>query len=228
MALQLDRVVPWGRSLADYRDMFALSDLDLQRSILDCASGPSSFNVELTARGGRVISCDPVYQFSRDQIQQRIDQTYPVIVETLHQTRDHFVWTTVKTPEELGEKRRAAMTKFLDDFPLGMGAARYRIDALPALDFPDRHFDLALSAHLLFTYSKQFDTDFHIAAILEMLRVATEVRIFPLLENFTNETSPHLAPVLTALHNRGLQTAIEPVPYEFQIGGNEMLRVIAA
>lgn len=228
MTLQLDRVVPWGRSLTDYCDMFALSDTDLQRSILDCASGPSSFNVELTADGGRVISCDPVYQFSRDQIQQRIDQTYPVIVETLHRTREKFVWDDIKTPEALGEKRRAAMAQFLDDFPGGMSAARYRTDALPDLSFPDRQFDLALSAHLLFTYSEQFDTSFHIAAILELLRVAPEVRIFPLLENFTNATSPHLAPVLQALSDRGHHAAIEPVPYEFQIGGNKMLRVIAA
>jgi hypothetical protein len=228
MTLQLDRVVPWGRSLDDYRNMFALSDADLQRSIVDCASGPSSFNAELTARGGRVLSCDPVYQFSRDQIQQRIDETYPIIIETLHRTREKFVWSEVKTPEELGQKRRAAMAQFLADFPLGLSAGRYRRDALPDLDYPDRQFDLALSAHLLFTYSDQFDTRFHIAAILEMLRVAAEVRIFPLLENFTNATSPHLDPVLQALHDRGYHTSIDRVPYEFQIGGNEMLRVIAA
>jgi hypothetical protein len=228
MTLQLDRVVPWGRSLADYRDMFALSDTDLQRSIIDCASGPSSFNAELTAQGGRVISCDPVYQFSREQIQQRIDETYPIIIKTLHRTRETFVWTTVKTPEELGQKRRAAMAQFLADFPLGLNAGRYRSEALPDLNYPDRHFELALSAHLLFTYSEQFDTRFHIAAILEMLRVAPEVRIFPLLENFTNATSPHLAPVLQALNDRGYHTSIDPVPYEFQIGGNQMLRVITA
>lgn len=227
MALQLDRVVPWGRSLADYRDMFALTDLDLQRSILDCASGPSSFNTELTAQGGRVISCDPVYQFHREQIQQRIDATYPVIVETLQNTHDKFVWNTVKTPEELGQKRLATMAKFLDDYDRGLAEQRYRPEALPCLGFPDRHFDLALSAHLLFTYSAQFDTAFHLAAILELLRIAPEVRIFPLLENFTNQRSPHLEPVLQALGDRGYPVTIERVPYEFQIGGNEMLIVLA-
>jgi hypothetical protein len=31
----LDEVVPWGRSLEEYRRMFALSDTDLQRRIVD-------------------------------------------------------------------------------------------------------------------------------------------------------------------------------------------------
>ena len=35
-------------------------------------------------------------------------------------------------------------------------------------------------------------------------------------------------PVLDALRDRGYDPAIARVPYEFQIGGNEMLRVIAA
>ncbi|MGD1900790.1 MAG: SAM-dependent methyltransferase [Geitlerinemataceae cyanobacterium] len=234
MALQLDRVVPWGRSLADYREMFALRDADLQANIIDCASGPSSFNAELTAMTamtgncGRVTSCDPVYEFDAGQIRGRIDATLPVIVETLEKTREKFVWGAIATPQDLAEVRLAAMEKFLADFPEGLKAQRYRTDALPELSFADRQFDLALSAHLLFTYSAQFDTEFHIAATLEMLRVAREVRIFPLLTNFTNEISPHLQPVLDALTERGFAPTIERVPYEFQIGGNEMLRVIAA
>ena len=174
------------------------------------------------------MSCDPVYHFSRKQIQQRIDATYPIIVETLHKTHDQFVWNPIKTPEDLGQKRLATMATFIADYPQGLAEKRYRTDALPALNFPDRPFDLALSAHLLFTYSAQFDTDFHLAAILELLRVAPEVRIFPLLENFTNQRSPHLEPVLQALGDRGHHASIERVPYEFQIGGNEMLRITAA
>jgi hypothetical protein len=36
--------------------MFALTPGDLLGRILDCASGPSSFNVELTAEGHDVVS----------------------------------------------------------------------------------------------------------------------------------------------------------------------------
>ena len=33
-----------------------------------CADGPASFNAELSGRGGRVVSCDPLYRFDAAQI----------------------------------------------------------------------------------------------------------------------------------------------------------------
>ena len=48
--------------------MFALSEEDLNRRILGSADGPASFNSELTQRGGSMISCDPLYQFTPEQI----------------------------------------------------------------------------------------------------------------------------------------------------------------
>ena len=56
----LDQVVPWGRSFAEYRRMFALSDADLGLTIVGCGDGPASFNAEATALGATVISCDPI------------------------------------------------------------------------------------------------------------------------------------------------------------------------
>jgi hypothetical protein len=44
LAVMLDQVVPWGRSLSEYVRMFDLSPADLQSRILDCAGGPASFN----------------------------------------------------------------------------------------------------------------------------------------------------------------------------------------
>ena len=52
---------------------------------------------------------------------------------------------------------------------------------LPTLPFADRSFDLALSSHFLFLYTEQFDESFHRSSIVEMCRVADEVRVFPLL-----------------------------------------------
>jgi hypothetical protein len=73
----LTDVVPWGRSFDEYVAMFHLADADLARSILGCGDGPASFNAELTRRGGRVVSADPIYRFSADQIRSRIDATTP-------------------------------------------------------------------------------------------------------------------------------------------------------
>ena len=98
--------------------------------------------------------------------------------------------------------------------------------ALPALPFADRSFDLALCSHLLFLYSAQLDEAFHAAAALELCRVAAEVRIFPLLA-LGGRPSPHVEPVAATLRARGYHVSTEAVPYEFQRGGNQMLRVRA-
>ena len=98
---------------------------------------------------------------------------------------------------------------------------------LPDLPFADRAFDLALCSHYLFLYSKQLSNAFHVRAIRELCRVAAEVRIFPLLE-MGSVVSRHLDAVVVALHAQGCLCSFHPVPYEFQRGGNTMLRVVGA
>jgi len=79
--VELSEVVPWGRTLSEYKEMFSLTSRDLDKKILGCGDGPASFNAELTAKGGNVISIDPIYQFSPSQIQTRIEDVYPQIME---------------------------------------------------------------------------------------------------------------------------------------------------
>ena len=230
MVFKLENVVPWGRSLANYHQMFGLSDRDLTLNIVDCAGGPASFNAEmqdLDRRGQdqKVISCDPIYRFSAAEIKGRIEATSPQIVQGLEENRDRFVWQEVSTPAELKTARLAAMALFLADYDQGLEQGRYRNVELPSLPFSAGEFDLALCSHLLFTYSEQFDTSFHLAAIQEMCRIAKEARIFPLVENFTGETSQHLEPVINHLKQHGYVLEIRAVPYEFQKNGNEMLVV---
>ncbi len=124
----------------------------------------------------------------------------------------------------------AAMRRFLEDFPGGFEEGRYVESGLPDLTFGADSFDLALCSHFLFTYSSQLSEEFHLASILEMCRVAKEVRVFPLLTSSVHqggagERSPHLGPVINGVRNSGYEARVERVPYEFQKGGNEMLRV---
>ncbi len=56
------------------------------------------------------------------------------------------------------------------------------------------------------------------------MRVAREVRIFPLIA-LRAERSQHLEPVCNQLQHDGYQVSIEQVGYELQRGGNDMLRV---
>ena len=117
-----------------------------------------------------------------------------------------------------------AMELFLADYDAGRSHGRYVDAALPGLPFPDGAFDLALCSHYLFLYSAQVSEALHVASVREMCRVASEVRIFPLIA-LGGARSPHLWPCLHHLAEAGYHTSIELVPYEFQRGGNEMLRI---
>lgn len=222
--LLINRVYPWGRNLHEYRAMFRLQERDLAGSILGCGDGPASFNAELSEQGGQVISCDPLYRFSAEEIRRRIDQTAPRLIERCRQHRECFVWNEIPSPEALGRRRLAAMHRFLEDYPAGRAQGRYVIGALPRLPFTDNQFALALSSHFLMLYSLELGLEFHRRALREMLRVAREVRIFPLLD-MEGTPSALLAPLTEGLIQDGIECAIEAVDYEFQKGGNEMWRL---
>ncbi|MDD5597648.1 MAG: hypothetical protein PHV82_06870 [Victivallaceae bacterium] len=223
MGFTLEKVVPWGRSFAEYVAMFALTESDLRKSILGCGDGPAAFNAELTKRGGRVVSVDPVYRFSADEIRSRIAATYDKVIEQTVINRNEFVWKNIKSVEELARVRMAAMESFLEDFPKGV--SRYIAAELPSLPFKDREFELALCSHFLFLYSEQFSAEFHVRAVEELCRVADEVRIFPLLELGARK-SRHFDRVVAELRQAGYRCVIEEVNYEFQKGGKQMLKVI--
>ena len=208
--------------------MFDLTADALKLAILDCGGGPSSFNAEMTRQGYSIISCDPIYQFSASEIERRIQETYPVIMAAAEANKERIVWKDIESIEQLGTVRMAAMHQFLEDFPLGVEAGRYLTDELPTLSFSSGKFDLALCSHLLFTYSDQLSLDFHLASILEMCRVAKEVRVFPVLVNFTGEISPFLQPVISQLSAQGCRVELKQVPYEFQRNGNQLLQIYPA
>jgi hypothetical protein len=227
MTFQLANVVPWGRSFEEYISMFALSEQDLHKPILGCADGPASFNCELTGRGGDVVSADPLYECRAEQIKSRIDETFKEIMKQTRENRDEFVWKQIQSADELGRLRMEAMQKFLSDYDCGRSEGRYRPQSLPSLSFSDGQFNMALCSHFLFLYSDHLDLEFHVRSIKEMCRVSCEARIFPLLK-LGASTSPHLQAVVDHFEDEGYEIDIVRVPYEFQRGGNRMLRVSKA
>jgi hypothetical protein len=226
MSFTLEKVVPWGRSFDEYVAMFALSPTDLQKRLLGCGDGPAAFNAELTRQGGRVLSVDPLYRFSTKEIRSRIDESYADVLAQTRANRHAFTWQQIKSVDELGQLRMAAMDAFLSDYALGAEQGRYVDGELPTLPCADRQFDLALCSHLLFLYSEQLTLDFHFASIRELSRVASEVRIFPLLELGSN-ISRHLQPILDGIAEQGYRASVVTVGYEFQRGGNQMLQIQA-
>jgi len=207
--------------------MFALSEEDFGKRILGVGDGPASFNAVLSNRGGHVVSVDPLYRFTAEEIRQRIGETFETVMEQTRQNAAEFIWGEIPSVEELGRLRLAAMEEFLADFPQGREEGRYREAGLPRLPLETGEFDLALCSHFLFLYSELLSLEFHVESIQELCRVAPEARIFPLLE-LGARPSRHLDPVTRQLEEAGFSVEIKSVPYEFQKGGNRMLRVRAS
>ena len=222
MAIKLDNVVPFGRSLDEYVKMFNLTKSDLQSNILGVAEGPASFNAELTAKGGRVTSVDPIYVFESTEIQNKFNSVIDEIIAQIKASPDDWVWSYHSSPEELRTSRIHTTKLFVRDFKARRESGSYVIGELPVLPFENQQFDLALCSHFLFLYSDSFSVDFHIASIREMLRVAREVRIFPLL-TLMCEKSPHIKSVQQTFASDGYSVEICPVVYELFRGGNEMM-----
>jgi len=222
--MTLQEIVPWGRTLEEYIRMFALTEKDLTRKTLGVGDGPASFNAEVTARGGQVISIDPVYAFSAQEIEQRVQQTYLTVVDQIRLTADGYRWDQFKDADELGQYRLTAIKRFLSDYPTGKQQGRYLANQLPTLPFGERSFDLSVCSHLLFLYSKHLSLQLHYDSIKELLRVSNEVRIFP-LQTLEGEQSPYLESIIKKLTDESIQVDRVPVAYEFQRGANQMLRI---
>ena len=226
MGFSLKNVVSWGRTSKEYVAMFALSPKDLEKPILGCSDGPASFNHTLTRLGGCVTSVDPLYAFDGGQLERRIDETSPLVVAQTYQNVYEFVWRSFVSAEQLIDARLQAMKLFLTDYEAGRAERRYLEGSLPALPFADGTFELALCSHFLFLYSQHFSVDFHIKAVEELSRVASEVRVFPLLE-LGSRPSRHLDTVVNELKDSGYVVTLKPVDYKVQKGGNKMLVVTA-
>jgi hypothetical protein len=224
MPFTLADVVPWGRSFDEYVAMFALERRDFEGTILGCGDGPAAFNAVATERGHRVVSVDPIYEFSAGDIERRIEQTTDEIAQQTHRNASEFVWTHFRSVDELIAARRVAMQRFLGDFPAGLQAGRYVRGSLPELPLGFGQFQLALCSHFLFLYSEQLDFEFHLRSVLALCGVAGEVRIFPLFE-LGSRLSRHIDPVMGSLRELGFRAERVRVGYEFQRGANEMLKV---
>lgn len=83
MAFTLNSVVPWGRNLDEYKAMFLLNENDLEKQIAGFGDGPASFNYEAHCLGCDITSYDPIYQFSKMELEQRIDEVREIVMEQM-------------------------------------------------------------------------------------------------------------------------------------------------
>ncbi|MDE6672307.1 MAG: class I SAM-dependent methyltransferase [Ruminococcus sp.] len=221
MSFRLNDVVPWGRNFSEYVNMFNLTESDLSKKIAGFGDGPASFNYEATAKGYDVVSFDPVYQFSKEEISKRIEEVRIIVMQQMKENMDNYVWENIRNLNELENLRMSAMRLFLSDYDCGKAENRYIFHALPEkLPYNDNTFDIGLSSHFLMMYTS-LGYDFHIKAISEMLRVCREIRIFPIVDLDANKTS--LINDVLSYFNNHYTTEIVTTNYEFQKGENKLL-----
>lgn len=221
MAFKLDSVVPWGRNLEEYKLMFRLDDRDMTKKIAGFGDGPACFNCEMTNAGGNVVSFDPIYQFSKEEIEERIEEVRITVMQQMRGNMDNYVWTHIKDLVELEHIRMLAMKKFLSDYKQGKKEGRYVFHELPArLPYESESFDIGLSSHFLLMYTS-LGYDFHIQSITEMLRVCKEIRIFPIVDLDANKTD--LIKDVIDYFQKDYNATIVTTEYEFQKGDNKLL-----
>lgn len=221
MAFKLDSVVPWGRTLEEYKLMFQLNDEDMLKTFAGFGDGPACFNYEMTERNGSVISFDPIYQFSKEDIEKRIEEVRVIVMQQMHENMHNYVWKNIKSLDELENIRMSAMKKFLSDYEKGKAEGRYVFHELPnRLPYEEDHFDIGLSSHFLLMYTS-LGYDFHIAAMSEMLRVCKEIRIFPIVDLDANKTD--LINNVIGFFKKDYTVQTVKTDYEFQKGDNKLL-----
>ncbi|MFC9964253.1 hypothetical protein ACFVH4_08405 [Nocardia ignorata] len=215
-------IVVSSRSLAEYRAMFALTERDLRRRILDCPGGAASFTAEMSEFGADVMACDVAY--FADGLARVASTAVTEADRGNRYVRAHaeeYRWTFFAGPDEHRRARRDSAERFVAH--AGTTPDRYVAARLPVLPFADDSFDLVLSSHLLFSYADDLGHEFHRRAIVELLRVGAEVRVFPLLGVGAATPYARLGELIAELGRDGVDSRIVAVDYEFQAGADQML-----
>ncbi|OGT48063.1 MAG: hypothetical protein A3F17_00445 [Gammaproteobacteria bacterium RIFCSPHIGHO2_12_FULL_41_15] len=211
----------WVHALADYSTMFDLTESDLQRRILDYPAGISSFNAEMVAQGHKqVVSADQYYGLSPLDMVKHVDGVIQELSEKIDQYREHLHEVGEKTQENLLNVWNQYAQRFLADYSIGQQEGRYCVAFLPHLPFADNSFELALCPDLIFrepSFSRE-------QVVLELCRVAHEVRVFPLLSQ-TGEIASELGPMMLSLQQLNLGVEVKHVPYALLKKSNAMLRI---
>jgi len=224
--LDIDRIAFFGRTYAEYMDMFGLDESIMKQGrILDCPAGASSFAAEAHQKGFDVTACDILYGMSADELFEKGKRDIQHVFEKFDEAAHLYIWTYYKDKNEVMTLRTKALELFSEDFSAGVERERYINAELPRLPFPDKSFSLVLSGNFLFLYGDRLDFDFHIECIKELIRVCSgEIRIFPLVGLDTKQY-PYLYKILSFLDSDGIKAEIVKVPFEFQKGANKILKI---
>ncbi|WDL96688.1 methyltransferase domain-containing protein [Alicyclobacillus sp. ALC3] len=222
--LSLDDFIFIGRTYDEYVRMFDLREADIAgKRILDCPGGACSFAAHASSLGTEVMAADVLYELDGPVLLAKGAADLQRLRKGMAGAKEDYVWDEFCNVDGLIQTRQNALADFIKDYQ--GNRQRYIAATLPHLPFADNQFDIVLSAHFLFCYAEIIGFDLHLATVKELLRVTeNEVRIFPLVSN-GGVVYPFLSELLAELELLGHRAEVIAVPYQFQRGASEMLRI---
>jgi hypothetical protein len=193
------------------------------KSILDVASGVSSFCAEGRDRGLNIIAADRIYRVPADELEAHCAADLDYVVKGM-EGLEAYCWDFYRDPQHMRGFRERAYKTFLRDYGM-YGTSRYVPVDLPHLPFADGQFHLTLTSYLLLVYEDQLPYELHKETIREIMRVTSgEARIYPIV-TFEAKRSTFLGrlkeePALNHLRFEEVRT-----DFEFLRGSNFYLRI---
>lgn len=223
--LDLKDIVLIGRTFDEYYRMFDLGSINPGNvSILDVASGVSSFCRAANSKGYNVTASDRIYSLPADEIQEKCGRDLEMVMKQIPGLAHMYVWDYFRDVLALRNQRELAYRLFVEDFRIH-GNQRYLPVNYPETDFQDNQFNISLVSHLLFVYDDRLDYNFHKRTLQELLRITSkEIRIFPLVR-LNGERSSFVDKLMIDRDFNRYKILIRKVEYEFMKNGNEMMQI---
>jgi hypothetical protein len=224
--LDIERIAFFGRTYDEYMRIFDLDVSMLSKGrILDCPAGASSFTAEARMKGFDAAACDVMYGMSADELFAKGREDLRHVFDKFDEVSHLYTWKCYKDKDEVMSLRKRALDSFAHDFSEGIAEGRYVQAELPHLPFADGTFSLVLSGHFLFLYNDRLDPAFHKACLKELVRISSgEVRIYP-LTGLDTKPYPYMEDVLSFLQTEGIRSEMLDIPFEFQKGANQILKL---
>jgi SAM-dependent methyltransferase len=217
------------RSYQEYKDMFVLSEELLSSGrILDAAGGASSFTAEAVRRDLQCTAADPMYSLTLEEMGNRGKREIEESTKKIAQMKEFFLWSYYGDINKHCAGRHKSLQLMLEDYAKEDSRSRYINASLPSLPFEDSSFRLILCSHFLFLYEQQFNADFHLNALQELIRICQkggEIRIYPLV-NLQREPYSSLQKLLEQLQH--WSTTVEQIHTNFSFlpGASTVLRIL--
>ena len=121
------KLVLWGHDVNEYREMFALSEEDInQARILEYGCGPSAVNVQQTQNNHEVISADPLFVLDKDTLYAKSIMIFAQMAEEIAQHQELFDFSRSGSLKQLLAERQQGMQEFFADYTQGKVQGRTR------------------------------------------------------------------------------------------------------